>query len=203
MVVGVGYRLLPMVLPSAMPEGRRIIASLVLVQLGVMGLFVTLLATGEAGPGWAVLSVAGIVTFLSGAVWMRRHPRRSPPARPRPGWGVAHALQALAYLLLASLLGLALVFAPTSLCDRTDRRDLRHRGAGRVPLTDRHRPGASHPPAVPVADALQGLRMCGTTTRAPHDGVADPPRRRLWTLDGRCGEFNRSMQQQPPVYQPG
>ena len=66
MVVGVGYRLLPMVLPSAMPEGRRIIASLVLVQLGVMGLFVTLLATGEAGPGWAVLSVAGIVTFLSG-----------------------------------------------------------------------------------------------------------------------------------------
>lgn len=115
MVVGIGYRLLPMVLPSAMPEGRRIIASLVLVQLGVMGLFATLLARGEAGPSWAVLSVAGVVTFLSGAVWMRRHPRRSPPARPRPDWGVAHALQALVYLLLASLLGLALVFAPTAI----------------------------------------------------------------------------------------
>ena len=39
MVIGVGYRLLPMVLPSAMPEGPRVIASLVLVQLGVVGLF--------------------------------------------------------------------------------------------------------------------------------------------------------------------
>ena len=114
MVVGVGYRLLPMVLPSAMPEGLRVIASLVLVQLGVMGVCGTLLMTGEASPGWAVFAVAGIVTFLSGAAWMRRHPRRSPPARPQPDWSTAHALQSLAYLLIASLIGLAMVLMPTT-----------------------------------------------------------------------------------------
>ena len=114
MVVGVGYRLLPMVLPSAMPKGLRVVTSLVLVQLGVMGVCWTLLMTGEASPGWAVFAVAGIVTFLSGAAWMRRHPRRSPPARPQPDWGVGHALQSLAYLLTASLIGLALVLMPTT-----------------------------------------------------------------------------------------
>lgn len=50
MVIGVGYRLLPMVLPSAIPEGPRVIASLVLVQHGVVGLFWTLLVAGDAGP---------------------------------------------------------------------------------------------------------------------------------------------------------
>ena len=50
MVVGVGYRALPVVLPSAMPEGLRVITSLVLVQLGVMGVCATLLMTGESEP---------------------------------------------------------------------------------------------------------------------------------------------------------
>ena len=103
-----------MVLPSAMPEGPRVIASLVLVQLGVVGLFWTLLVAGDAGPVWAVLAVAGILAFLSCAAWMRRHPRPSPPARPWPGWGVFHAVQALAYLVIASGIGLTLVVMPTT-----------------------------------------------------------------------------------------
>jgi len=89
-----------MVLPAAMPHGARVIASLVLVQLGVMWVFATLLTTGEAGLGWAVLAVTGIVAFLSVAP---------------PDWGVFHALQALAYLLLASLIGLMLVLMPTTI----------------------------------------------------------------------------------------
>lgn len=114
MVIGVGYRLLPMLLPSAMPQGRRLFASLVLVQLGVVGLFWTLLVTGDAGPVWAVLAVAGILAFLSCAAWMRRHPRAAPPARPRPDWGVFHALQSLVYLVIASGIGLTLVVTPTT-----------------------------------------------------------------------------------------
>ena len=98
MVIGVGYLLLPMVLPSAMPEGRRLVASLVLVQLGVMGLFTTLLVVGDAGLVWTVLAVAGIGAFLSGAAWMHRHPRPTPPARPQPDCGALHALQSLVYL---------------------------------------------------------------------------------------------------------
>ena len=114
MVIGVGYRLLPMVLPSAMPEGLRVIASLALLQLGVMGVCATLLMAGEAGPSWAVFAVAGIVTFLSGVVWMRRHPRPSPAARPRPAWGVWHAIQSLVYLLVTSVIGIMLVFMPAT-----------------------------------------------------------------------------------------
>ena len=48
------------------------------------------------------------------AAWMRRHPRPSPPARPRPDWGVFHALQSLAYLAIASGIGLTLVVMPTT-----------------------------------------------------------------------------------------
>ena len=114
MVVGVGYRLLPMVLPSAIPEGLRVVTSLVLLQLGIIGVSTTLLMTGEASLGWTVFVVAGIVTFLSGAVWMGRHPRSPPPARPKPDWAVGHAFQSLVYLLIASLIGLALVLVPTT-----------------------------------------------------------------------------------------
>ena len=114
MVVGVGYRLLPMILPSAMPGGFRVVASVVLVQVGTLGLFLTLLLGGQAGIVSALLTVAGVATFLANAVWMRRHPRPAPPARPRPDWGALHALQALVYLLIAVGIGLALVMTPTA-----------------------------------------------------------------------------------------
>ena len=114
MVVGVGYRLLPMVLPAAMPEGVRVVASVVLVQVGVLGLFLTLLLGGQASIVSALLTVAGIATFLANATWMRRHPRPAPPARPRPDWGVLHALQALVYLFIAVGIGLVLVMTPTA-----------------------------------------------------------------------------------------
>ncbi len=43
MVVGVAYRLLPMVLPAAMPNGPRLWISAVLLQTGISGLVVALL----------------------------------------------------------------------------------------------------------------------------------------------------------------
>src|SRR5665213_2986561 len=46
MVVGMAYRLLPMILPAAMPSGPRLWLSAVLLQAGVTGLFVTLLWRG-------------------------------------------------------------------------------------------------------------------------------------------------------------
>src|SRR5262249_31901185 len=40
--------------------------------------------------------------------------RPPPPERPRPDWALLHAMQALSYLVLASLLGLLLAVLPPS-----------------------------------------------------------------------------------------
>jgi hypothetical protein len=103
-----------MVLPSAMPEGPRTIVTVGLIQLGVVGLFVTLLVTGQASLVWTLLALGGVATFLSTVFWMRRHPRPAPPALPSPDWGVWHAGQSLLYLLVASGIGVFMVASPIS-----------------------------------------------------------------------------------------
>jgi hypothetical protein len=112
MVMGAGYRLLPMLLPSAVPEGRLVLLGAVLVEAGVLGLAASLLARSRAVGPFALLAVAGIGVFLSRVLWMRRHPRPAPKALRRPDWGVLHAVQALGWLALAAALGLALALSP-------------------------------------------------------------------------------------------
>ncbi|OFW14070.1 MAG: hypothetical protein A3H29_18580 [Acidobacteria bacterium RIFCSPLOWO2_02_FULL_67_21] len=75
MVVGVAYRLLPMVLPAAMPKGRRLWISAVLLQTGVSGLFVTLLLQGPLAWLFALVVIAGFAAFVSQVAWMLRRPR--------------------------------------------------------------------------------------------------------------------------------
>src|SRR5262249_38419443 len=60
MVVGVGYRLLPMTFPSKMPSGRSVYASAALLEAGVLGLFATLLFRS----GWALLFGVSIAAAL-------------------------------------------------------------------------------------------------------------------------------------------
>jgi hypothetical protein len=75
MVVGAGYRMMPMILPAAMPHGFWAYASAVLLEAGVAGLVLGFLAAG--GPGRRRYPRGrGIVSFspaCSGA---------PPPARP-------------------------------------------------------------------------------------------------------------------------
>lgn len=116
MVMGAGYRLLPMMLPSAVPRGAGPITSTVLTQLGawllVMG---RLAATPPAILAVAALtSAAGVALFLIQVVWMLRHPRPAPAAQPRPDLGVAHVLQALVWLAVSTAVGLWLALAPAS-----------------------------------------------------------------------------------------
>jgi hypothetical protein len=65
MVVGIAYRLLPMVLPSAMPHGASLWLSAVSLQVGVSGLFVSLLIRGRHSWLFALVIVAGFAAFLS------------------------------------------------------------------------------------------------------------------------------------------
>jgi hypothetical protein len=116
MVMGAGYRLLPMMLPSAVPSGAGPLASTALTQLGVW----LLVAARIAAAPPAILTVAslaaagGVALFLIQVVWMLRHPRPAPAAQPRPDLGVAHALQALVWLAVSTASGVWLALAPAS-----------------------------------------------------------------------------------------
>jgi hypothetical protein len=114
MVVGIGYRLLPMVLPAEMPRAGRLWVSAILLQSGITGVFVTLLL--GAGLTWlfASLVVAGFGAFLREVSWMIRHRRPKPPALPSPDPAVLHAAAAVSSLAIACILGLWLAVAAPS-----------------------------------------------------------------------------------------
>jgi hypothetical protein len=114
MVVGVGYRLLPMVLPAAMPSGRTPWTTAVLLEIGVCGLFVSLVLRSRGTWMFASLIVLGFAAFLGHVMWMLRHPRPRPAAIRTPDPAVMHAAAALVSLACACGLGLWLVTAKPS-----------------------------------------------------------------------------------------
>ncbi len=112
MVFAAGYRLLPMLLPAAMPHGAWVWAGAVLLELGTLGLFVSLFTESRLVALAAVCAAAGVGVFLSRLLWMRRHLRPPPKGRIRPDLGVAQVLAALAYSGLTCVLGLILAWSP-------------------------------------------------------------------------------------------
>ena len=114
MVMGMAYRLLPMMLPSAVPPERGLYASAWLLEIGVLGLFAGLVTSSWWTGAFAVLSVLGIVAFASRVAWMLSAPRPAPKALIKPDFGVLHAVQAMGYLVLCAGLGLALLLMPAS-----------------------------------------------------------------------------------------
>lgn len=114
MVVGVAYRLLPMVLPAEMPKGRGLWTSAILLQGGVTGLFVSLLFRSRATIVFAVVIVGGFAAFVRQVVWMVRRPRPRPPGLKMPDPAVLHAALALVSLVGACALGLWLVTSAES-----------------------------------------------------------------------------------------
>ena len=114
MVVGVAYRLLPMVLPAAMPAGRRLWLTAILLQVGATGLFVSLLLRSRWSWIAALTVVAGFAVFLVHAIWMVRHPRPRPPAIRSPDPAVLHAAAAFVSLIVACGLGLWLAIVDTT-----------------------------------------------------------------------------------------
>lgn len=114
MVMGVGYRLLPMQLPSAIPPGSGSVASAWLMEAGILGLTAGLLYDSP----WTWLAVLAIVAGLSvfgrQVRWMLANRRRPPPGLPQPDLALGHTFQALLYLALATVLGLVLLWMPPS-----------------------------------------------------------------------------------------
>ncbi len=114
MVMGIAYRLLPMMLPAAIPPERSLYASVYLLEVGVLGLFVGLITASQWVGVFAVLSILGIVAFASRVAWMVRSPRPAPKALVMPDYGVLHVMQAIVYLMLSVALGVALLLMQPS-----------------------------------------------------------------------------------------
>jgi len=114
MVVGVGYRILPMVLPAAMPRGGLALASGLVIESGVLGLAAALLFSKALVPTFASLTLLGLALFVSRVAFMLRNRRPAPAERARPDWPLLHVLQALAYLVASCILGFVLAVSPPS-----------------------------------------------------------------------------------------
>jgi hypothetical protein len=108
MVVGLSYRLVPMIVPAAMPAGSSLATSAVLLQAG-LGVLVVALVSGSRWTGiGALLIVAGLVSFVVRvrSIVAKRLPR--PPALPRPDWATWQTHVAFMWLLVAAAIGLRL-----------------------------------------------------------------------------------------------
>ena len=114
MVMGTGLRMIPMVLPAAMPAGKLAVPGALLSEAGILGVGASLMLGSRALGFSAILVAAGFAVFLGQSAWMIRNLRPGPIGRPRPDLGVWHVLEALIYLLAAIALGIFLAFAPES-----------------------------------------------------------------------------------------
>jgi hypothetical protein len=114
MVIGVAYRLLPMMLPSRMPTGRSVYASAILLEGGLLGLFIALVGQSRWTLFFAIVVASGLATFIGSVVWMLRSPALKPAGAPRVDFAVLHAAGAGVSLLVAIGLGLTLVVMPPS-----------------------------------------------------------------------------------------
>ena len=120
MIVGMAYRLLPMVLPSAMPPDGFPLASAVLLELGALGLASSWLL-GWPPKGVAGLTVTlGVGVFVAAVVWMLRHRRPRSKGLPKVDAGLLQVAQGFFYLLVALGLGFYFVFGSWDEVTRLD-----------------------------------------------------------------------------------
>jgi hypothetical protein len=114
MVVGVAYRLLPMILPAKIVPERSMYASVVLLEVGVLGLFVALLVGSELAAVCGLTIIAGLLAFATRVAWMLGHRALKPVGALRPDFALLHAGAAGISLLSAIGLGLFLLFGGPS-----------------------------------------------------------------------------------------
>lgn len=101
MILGVGYKLIPMFSLGELGDERTPRWQFWLINLGLIGLFGSLLAGSRLALPFALTITAAIGLYLWKMVAVLRESRR-----PRLDWGLRHAVSALTYLGVASLMGL-------------------------------------------------------------------------------------------------
>jgi hypothetical protein len=108
LVVGLSYRLIPMMLPAAMPTGRSLALSAIFLEAG-LAVIVTALFTSSA---WLLagtaLIVAGFVSFVVQLRQALQHKMPRPPALPRRDWSTWQTHAAFLWLLVALVMGVVL-----------------------------------------------------------------------------------------------
>lgn len=112
MVVGLGYRMLPMLIPAASPSGPSVYISAALLEAGVGGLFVSLVTRSPLVAVFALAIVAGFAAAGAHVVWMLNRLRTPSPERTRSPFAIAHVATAAGWLVLACVFGVLLAIAP-------------------------------------------------------------------------------------------
>ena len=108
MVIGMSYRLLPMMLPAAIPTGRTLYVSAIAIEAGLGVVFVALLrGVGSLLIG-ALLIVAGIASFVAQVRRILKTKKPRPPALPVRDWSTWQTHGAFAWLIVTAACGVAL-----------------------------------------------------------------------------------------------
>jgi hypothetical protein len=103
MILGVGQKMIPLLTASTPEEERRSRRRFWLLNLGIIGLFLSLVTRSR----WVVLFGLLVVVGWASALWRLTRPWREGK-RPRRDWSTTHVLAAFGCLVMAILLGLTL-----------------------------------------------------------------------------------------------
>jgi hypothetical protein len=114
MFVGLAYRLIPMIVPAAMPTGASLVSSAILIEAGIVVLAVALTRGSAWTAAGALLIVAGLISFVTHVRIVLRQRLPPPAALPRPDWATWQTHVALVWLLIAAGLGLFLSLSGSS-----------------------------------------------------------------------------------------
>ena len=108
MVVGLSYRLIPMIVPAEMPTRHTLAASAVLLEAGTIGLAIALITRSPLTPVAAAIIIAGIASFVGQVRQIVRRKLPPPAALPRPDWATWQTHVAFVWLLVAMCAGFLL-----------------------------------------------------------------------------------------------
>ena len=116
LIVGISYKLVPMFTLSDLRNQRRALASVALLNIGLLGSFLTILLRHPFKFAFALLVVAGLVCYgLEVAAILRARKRRPLD------WGIKSFLTAVSFLAPVSLLALILSWPGLPLTPLTGR----------------------------------------------------------------------------------
>jgi hypothetical protein len=108
MVIGLSYRLVPMIVPAQMPNRSSLAASAVLLEAGTIALAIALVTGSRWTPLAAAIIIAGIASFVREIRLIVGRKLPAPPALPRPDWSTWQTHIAFGWLMATASTGLLL-----------------------------------------------------------------------------------------------